>query len=342
MDFDTEIGLHRILSGYYTIIVDNTEYKVLCPTIRLLNKAQRKYLETIEYNKFESSWLSSDIINYLLITNGLWNNQKENEYKNLEKSLQHLKKELYIKYIDPKFRSNIKQAISKTKSSISSLFSDKNYFYSLTLEAYAYSIKSEYIIANSVYTHNDELLFNKDLDNIELSLFYKVSDEINSNNMTMDYIKFLSRQDLWKSYWNCGKEQIFNNTSILDYTEEQRTLINLSKTYDAIREHPETPTEEIMEDDDAIEGWMIFQSDKIKKEKTKQSIESKYNIKNNADEVFIITQSQEQSNEIFSLNDDIARSKIKQMKQSAKQHGSVDWKDIPYVKDEIRQQATRK
>lgn len=342
MDFDTETGLHRILSGYYTIKSDDIEYTVKCPTINLLNKAQQKYLETIEYYKYDSSWLSADIINYLLISNGLWNPHKETEYKNLEKSLQYLKKELFIKYVDPKLRTTLKQAITKTKSNITSLFNDKNYFYNLTLEAYANSIKSEYIIINSVYTDNGKLLFSKDLDNIQLSLLYKISEEITNNTMSMDYIKFLSRQDLWKSYWNCGKEQLFNNLSILDYTEELRTLINLSKTYDAIREHPEAPSDELMEDDDAVEGWMIFQSDKVKKEKAKQSIESKYNIKNNADEVFIITQSQEQSNEIFSLNDDIGRSKIRQMKQAVKQHGNVDWKDLPFVRDEIRQQSTRK
>jgi hypothetical protein len=337
VDFDIENRLHRILSGFYTINISGVEYTVMCPTLQLLHKAQKKYLQILDDNKFDNSWFSSDLINYLLISNNLWNNTKEKEFNELHKILDNTKKQLYIKYVDSKTRNTLKNLISQTKLKINSMYNDKHYFYHLTLEAYAQSIKSEFIITQSVYSNNELVFKDQDLDNLEVSLLHKISEEMSQNILTIDNIKYISRQDLWRSYWNCGKEHLFN-LSGLSMTDEQRTLINLSKTYDAIKEHPEAPADEIFSDDDALDGWVIFQNDKAKKEKAQQQAESKYGLSNKrADEVFILTDSQEEIQEIFNLNDDEARANIKELRETVKQKGEVQWQELPFIDRELRQ-----
>jgi hypothetical protein len=54
VDFDIEGGLYRIFSGSYNINVDGTEFNVRCPSLSLLHRAQKKYLQILDDHKFDS------------------------------------------------------------------------------------------------------------------------------------------------------------------------------------------------------------------------------------------------------------------------------------------------
>jgi hypothetical protein len=117
----------------------------------------------------------------------------------------------------------------------------------------------------------------------------------------MKEIKKIARSSYWKSYHSIGSEHtILGHVS--DYSNEQKSVISLSMMYAKIAEHPEAPKDEIINDDDALDGWMIFQQEKNQEEKRNSESGNKKNKINNAQEVFYMAENKDQAEDIRALN----------------------------------------
>ncbi|NCA30865.1 MAG: hypothetical protein EBS93_09130, partial [Chitinophagia bacterium] len=117
-------------------------------------------------------------------------------------------------------------------------------------------------------------------------------------------------------------------------TDEQKTLVVLTKMYDSAYQHPECPPDSVIEDDDMFDGWMIVQkreNEKIKnKNRTEKMLEGK-NL-NKAGEVFIMANSQEEANNIYDLNESASRHIIKERESIIKQsQGIIDVAQLPDI-----------
>lgn len=341
MDIDGLI--HRIVSGHYYILVDNIKHKIKSPNLELRSRAHFIYNTIIDDNKFDTdSWITDQQIDTLLLFNGIWNINKQKELEDQLKLLDQNKVDLFLNYSNDKQRKKIKHNIESITSYIHQLYDKKNTFRFLSLDFYAKTIENQFLVLNMVYTNNDDLLFDQDTDNIDMGLFTKLIEEIQKYSIDIGLMKNIAKSDQWKNYWNAGREQIIDGPSY-NWTEEQVTLINLSKTYDSIREHLECPSEDIIKDDDALDGWMIHQNKKIETEKKKQKLEAKHNLSaKKADEVFILTDSVEETKEIFDLNDYAAKDKIKQLKEISKTNKETKWVDVPFVQKELQLQRSSK
>ena len=154
--------------------------------------------------------------------------------------------------------------------------------------------------------------------------------------MAIDDIKKISRSELWKSYWGSSKNNIFSG-HVKDWTDEQRSLVNFTKTLDSIREHMEAPTEEIIEDNDALDGWILHQHEKIAKEKKQKHVSEKYGLdKKNNNEVFLMSSNIDDAKEILSLNGAEGLKNINEVITIAnKSDEKIDWVKLPHVKREI-------
>ena len=119
--------------------------------------------------------------------------------------------------------------------------------------------------------------------------------------------------------------------------------MSLSKTYDNIREHTECPSDIIIDDDDALDGWMLYQRDKISKEQRKADIEGRLGLnKQNGNEVFLMTSSQEEVKEIFDLNSNETNADIREMIKVSNEKDGSPWVELPHVKRQIQQEIREK
>ncbi len=337
MNSDIDDLIHRIVSGYYHITIDNNVYTIKSPNLDIRSRAHFIYQSIIEDNKFDlTNWIPNDQINTLLLFNNIWNNDKQKELDAQYKLLDQTKIELFLNYSNDKKRKLFKETIISISQYISSLYNKKTYFDFLSLEFYARTIENQFIALNMVYL-KDRLLFSPNDDDIDSELYSRIIELIQKNIIDMDLMKTIVKSEKWKQYWSASKEHIFEGPSHR-WTEDQLTIVNLSKTYDSIREHMESPPEEIIQDNDALDGWMIYQNRKVEKDKKKQAIEDKYGLNNKrGDEVFILTDSVEETKEIFALNDAQAKSRINQIKQISKEGKEIKWQDVPFVKQELQQ-----
>lgn len=336
---DLEYLLYRIIDGYYTISIENILYKIKCPSVSIKHEAHLVYSSIIDNNKYDiDSWISSKMIEKLQSIYGIWTPSHQKELDLLDEDIQKYKIDLYLNYQNESKKKFIKKQIASSVQSYHTMLSQKNCFDYLTLEYYAQNVKNQFLILHMIYDKNDNKIFQQvtNLDDVDISFINQLTEEINNNTINMEDIKKLARNDLWKSMWNVSKVDAFG-VSAKDFTDEQRSLVSFSKILDSIREHPESPSNDIINDDDALDGWILYQNDKYEKEKKKQNIDNKYGLsKKNGNEIFIVTNDEAEKRSIYELNDTQTNKDIQQMIKLGNDKEYVNWIDLPHVKRDLQ------
>lgn len=340
--YNIEYNLYRILNGFYYIEHNNIRYKIIYPSIKLKYKAQELYLDILEDNKFDTSWYNTNQINILLHQNNIWNADKENLLKNQEILLDSEKIALYQNFMHTQKRISYKKTIRAITSIINQLSIDKKSLDYLTLQSFAETIKYEYIIMNCILdTKTNYKIFRKNsLNNSDYKMIQELSRLVLSKQLNTQDLRNIAKSDLWRSYYS--DTNLFDKPSIFQ-NDDQRHLIKLTQMYDSVKQHPECPNDDVIEDDDALDGWFLYQKQKSKQEKVKNQVLDKIggnNKINKAGEIFVITNDEQEFRAINSLNDPKTRKDIAKTKEIVNTKGSVSWTDLDHViQDKLREQG---
>jgi hypothetical protein len=111
-----------------------------------------------------------------------------------------------------------------------------------------------------------------------------------------------------------------------------------ARMYDNVSESPEAPIEEIIADDICLDGWFVEQrkkQDKMKKQNQVDGMISNDKIKNSG-EVFVMAQDNKDAQEIYDLNDGLARNTVKQRQaQIEGKEDMMNFKELADVKQDI-------
>ena len=108
--------------------------------------------------------------------------------------------------------------------------------------------------------------------------------------------------------------------------------------YDNAYQSMECPPEEVFEDDDMFDGWLIEQRRKREKDQKQKQVDLMKNVPDSAQEVFVFAPTREDANKVYDLNDRDSRMKIKQRQQLIEQRVEVEAQDLPDTQLELRQQ----
>jgi hypothetical protein len=119
--------------------------------------------------------------------------------------------------------------------------------------------------------------------------------------------------------------------------------------YDSIYENPDRPTEDVIEDDDMLDGWIILQrknAEKDRKQREADSILGKKGVSNNrpnmdGGEIFIFAESGDDAGRVKDLNDINAHRISKMRAEALASKGSLEEHELPDVQLELRQQAMK-
>lgn len=301
----------RILSGYYIFIYNNTKYKLIYPNTDIKYQAELLAQEEFDKNKFNEWIQESDILDYL-VNMGLWSYGGDDNLKKIEDQIENLKVDLYKNFLNPSKLKSIKRTLSNTVASYNRSYSVRHSLDQYTVEGYIQSLKNNYILINSIFDCNNNKIFSC-YEDADYRLLNELSFAISENIIDVSVFRSIARSDTWKNYWSANKENLFDRSTI-NWTDEQRTLVILTKMYDAAMEHPECPPDSVFEDDDMFDGWMIVQrkeNEKLRnKNRTEKMLEGKKLDK--AGEIFVMAKSKEEASNIFDLNDPNSRHIIKE------------------------------
>jgi len=114
-------------------------------------------------------------------------------------------------------------------------------------------------------------------------------------------------------------------------------LISWSQLYDNIAEHPECPPDDLINDDDALDGWMINQKREREQKKNQNSIDSSLTDKvKNSSEIFIVAHSQKERDRIESMNSPEVKAIKRSREKIIQEKGEVSDLDFSDVRRDIQ------
>jgi hypothetical protein len=327
-----ESKLYKIIRGHFRLRVDGLFLLFREPTSELIGESYEVYDEAYDAAYGQNSCVDSEI-NNILVTNDIWNPHMEKELEKTQKELENLKVEAFESFFDAKALNAAKSKIYMHESQIELLLQRKHKLDHLSCHSVAENARWAWLISKCVSMYDNSSFPQDRFDHNTLLDLYR------DNLVPHRHIRKLARGDTWRQIWNASKKthNLFNRPAI-DLSSEQLTLISYSSMYDNVHEHPEAPSDEIVNDDYCLDGWFIIQ--KRKHEKNKKANEVENIIKNpkikNAKEVFIMGKNQEDANRIFAMNDSATRQKINERSKFIAANGTVEDKDLPDIRQEIQ------
>lgn len=302
--------LSRILSGFFVFWYKNTNYKLVYPDIHIKYDAEIYANNEYENNKF-NDWVTDDELLYTLIDLGIWTHDGDNHLKNLEKQIEDTKINLYKNFLNPTKIKSFRRTLENYKKSYNKLFDARHSLDHVTASGYSNLLKNQYIVIHSLYDINNNKLFDR-IEDVDPNFLNDITNIISQNYIDISTFRSIARNDIWKNYWGANKDFLFDKPTI-NWTDEQRTLVMLTKMYDSAYEHPDCPTDGVFEDDDMFDGWMIIQKRENEKNKSKSRAEKMFDGKlSKAQEVYVMAGSKDEAENIYNLNDQNSQFIIKE------------------------------
>ena len=314
--YERDFFISEIIYGI-KLIKDGDSYIEIHPmTIR------QKYIANKVFMDAYQEALLNDVktrkeMNQLLIDEGIWSEELEKELKGIDKKKEDAKVTIYENFLRPSTREKTRKHLRELEAREVKLLSIKNANNHLDCEGIATYTKSIWTVENTAKFEDGT-----DYDFSSKSLT-QVMSKLTSSDLDMDDFRELARNDPWKTMWSIDKnpESIFQR-KISELTDAQKLLTTWARIYDSIQESPESPSDDIVQDNDAIDGWFTVQKRKRDKEQSKQKLDCLDRKHGNADEVFVMARSEEERREIVNMNEAHGKGAIKNRLQKMQVKGS--------------------
>jgi hypothetical protein len=336
-----ELLLHRIFSGIHVADIEGVDYIVKSPTKFDKYKASQVYIQSVYENRY-NSWYTKKTVLGLLENEDIFLPKDEEKLEKMVKDLEELKLQLFQSLLNAEKMKFVRKSLDRVKTLISILTSAKHSLDYLTVEGFSSLQKSQYLVARTLFYENGERVFSDNYKTEDTDgMIEKVILHVGNHQADHLMLRELARTEPWRNYWGSNKQDIFGGPAI-DLTDEQRSLILYSKMYDGAYEHPECPEDNVIEDDDLFDGWMIFEKRKREKAKTQKQVSNIVGAKQkNAEELFIPTPDQTHAQKIHNMNTLEGKVKRAQREKVISKVGKARDSQFPDRKQQIITQANR-
>lgn len=328
--FERDFLLHRIISGYINIKFNELKLKYFtAPSLDILYQASEVYYNTY-YEAKDNGLMDDKEIQIFLVEQGVWNDEDEEHLeKKIPEYIENIKIEMYRNFRKPEFLHTSRKYIKKANEKFNDLFALRHSWDHLTCHGTASYARWQFIIENCTY-------YGSQLMELSSSGIADVLEQVNLARIDETMIREISRSEPWRTTWFNGKRcQLFSRPAV-EFSDEQKRLVHWSMMYDNIYENSDCPPDEVVEDDDCLDGWMLLKKQERVKEKTKNYLEEKIGKNMNAGEVFVVVDNEKEANDVSELNDMLGKSIINQRLASIKQHGTRRDDQFFDVKQELQ------
>lgn len=322
---EREYHVARIMSGIQLIKLSGRTFVLGRPTARNKYFAQEVFQETYESALRQDVFTDETILEFLK-NKGLWNNTLQIQLDGMHELIEDKLVELYDNMLSDNSRE-LRLQLKDLRDRENNLYSIRHSYDHLTCEYLATIAKYKFITGASLeylngasYWKVPYLSWNKPDRFLEAVVTY-----CNHQSILPSSYRELAKTDPWNKLWGMRRtigKNIFG-CSLNNMSDSQIYLLFWSSMYDCVYKHSERPIDEIIQDDDLLDGWFIKQKRIREKEENKQYIEGK--LKNpkiaNAHEIFIVANSEDGAKKVIDMNDNYnERLRNQRMRQLKEQH----------------------
>jgi len=258
----------------------------------------------------------------------------ENKLTIMNERQDSLKIEMYEQYLNVEILSKLRKQLDAVKKGINTLYSKWHRFDHLTPEGIAALTQTQFIVSRTLYSINGIRVFGNDFDNLNYTQLDDIISEIYSNDIPETEMRDIARSDLWRSYWNIDKGQLFGKPAIL-LNNEQRRIIAYSKMYDAAYESSDCPSDTVIEDDDLLDGWFLRMKREREKDKGTKEVDKLLSRHKNDQEVFFPASDGNAAKKIDDLNTPLVKKQKQQRAEIIKQRGQVSELEFPDIQIDL-------
>lgn len=320
--------LYKIISGRTSFMLGDLFLCFHEPTAEVISQSYAVYDESYD-QAYQNNCYTEKQYEELLIELDIWTPNHQKEADRLKKAIEDKKVYIYENFYNPKELNIARKELSLIESKYKDFIFNKNKHSFLTCHSVAENSRWNWIFSVCTFHNNVSVGDSISSDSINRVYASKMIDN--------EDIRECSKMDTWRSIWNCGKVQggLLFNRGPSDYSRDQINLCSFSIMYDNIYESPDCPHEKIIEDNDAIDGWLIKQRRKAESDKKKSEKVIKNSKIANSQEQFIMAANEEEAKIIYDMNDEQTKRIIRQRFNLIDQMGSVKDQDFTDRKQEI-------
>lgn len=334
---EREYFVSRIRSGIYIVKNQGITLKITQPTVEQELELNEIYNEAYE-QALEDDFMTEDQMLDWMREKNLWCDEDEQKFEGLKKDIERLKVEIFNARNNENLKDKIRLYLRAGEKQLVQIYSKKNSFYENTCEGIASAEKSFAFIKMCTFLGGQLYKF----DTISCDIIWQsYFTQIMSENLIRD----LARNEPWRTLWlmnDSNTFKLFSNDN-KDLSPDQRAILIWSRTYDNVYESLECPSEDVVADDDMLDGWFIVQRKKREKQKAESELES--SVKNdkikNSDEIFIVAGSKKDAGRINEMNDINGKVIKKQRENLIKQKGSVGQGEFQDEKIKLSSQSVQ-
>lgn len=319
---EREYFTSRIRSGIINIKLDTVNLKIQPITLEEELQVQETYM--LAYRKAkQDGFLENDEILQNLRDRGVWTTQDDEKEKGLEKDIERLKVELFQNKNKSDWVQQIKKYLSAGKKQLNELLERKHQYFENSCEGLSQVEKIKKLIELSCYKEDNTAYVKYDFADIPIDYIIKLYGYQLLSETT---VRELARSEPWRSTWilkDSNAYELFANKG-KQLTQDQRSLLIWSKMYDNVQESIDAPSDDVIEDDDMLDGWFILQRKKRDQEKAKSDIEKMTsNSKiSNSSEIFVMAHNKKDADKINNSNN-FAAQKVKQQRSQLIQNKGI-------------------
>jgi hypothetical protein len=158
-------------------------------------------------------------------------------------------------------------------------------------------------------------------------------------------LRELARTDPWRGTWataeRCGRGVW--DAAACDLSDEQRDLSLWSAHYESIRNCPSPPPDGVLEDDDALDGWLVARRKEREASNARGLMDQVRSKKiREADEVFLVVKNPIEAARVELLNDGAAAFAKARKMNHLKKHGTVRELDMPDIAERLHAEVMAK
>ena len=319
---EREYFVSRIRSGINIIKNGDMTLKILPLTIEDTYIINTTYMEAFAQAKADGFLTHEEMLEESK-KRGLWTDKDEEKEKGLQKDIDRLKVELFSNRNVQQLREQIRTYLKAGKSQLNVVVEKKFTNFELCCEGIAQQQKVGQMLKLCTVTEDGEEF---DFDELPIDYMIKL---YGSTLLSEPQIRELARKEPWRNLWLMNEAKVTDLFSTKygkrELTTDQKNLILWSKMYDNVQESMDSPTEDVIDDDDMLDGWFIVQKKKSETQKAESEINDRASNSKiaNSDEIFVFTDNQADANKINSINSIHAQRVKKQRMQVVNAQGEA-------------------
>ena len=334
LDMKKQDLINTLISGVIILKIGR-EYIFINPP----SAEDKTFADFFSYEIYEDclleGMLKEEEVEEFLIENGFWSKEESELMEQIQKNMQQMKLDYFNSFYNSTTKEYIQKNLEKQEKRVSELYKKKSLFSDKTCEYVAdYARKAKYL-ENNVFLKDGRLATDLFSFNKIINKFYSRYWDVNSR------LREVAKSSEWRNIWFGVKEKLFQNNPS-SFTDLQHNIISWSYYYDNINESLDRPSEEIIEDDIALDGWGEKQKRKRQEEEKKKQAEDMLpdNI-GDAGEVFIPVRNQKEAQDVHNLNNPQGKAKLRSLKRDLDKHGSVNESDLSSTRRELQMQSNQ-